>query len=82
MTVDRGAGRIPLYEQVTQALAQDLSSDDTYTPGSRFLTEREVCERFSVSTTTAVRALNALVADGLLVRRQGSGTFVADRSSA
>ncbi|MEQ4207777.1 GntR family transcriptional regulator [Actinopolymorpha sp. B9G3] len=81
MTVARGAGRIPLYEQVTQALAEDLSNN-TYTPGSRFLTEREVCERFGVSTTTAVRALNALVGDGLLVRRQGSGTFVADRPPA
>ncbi|MEQ7008123.1 GntR family transcriptional regulator [Actinopolymorpha sp. B17G11] len=81
MTVERGAGRIPLYEQVTQALAEDLSNN-TYTPGGRFLTEREVCERFGVSTTTAVRALNALVGDGLLVRRQGSGTFVADRPPA
>ncbi|MEQ7124117.1 GntR family transcriptional regulator [Actinopolymorpha sp. B11F2] len=81
MTVERGAGRIPLYEQVTQALAENLSNN-AYTPGSRFLTEREVCERFGVSTTTAVRALNALVGDGLLVRRQGSGTFVADRPPA
>ncbi|MGH3489198.1 MAG: substrate-binding domain-containing protein [Actinopolymorphaceae bacterium] len=82
MTVERGAGRIPLYEQVKQALADDLSQDATYAPGSRFLTEREVCARFGVSTTTAVRALNALVGDGLLLRRQGSGTFVADGSSA
>jgi GntR family transcriptional regulator, arabinose operon transcriptional repressor len=79
MSVERGAGRAPLYEQVKQALAEVLRTDSAYAPGSRFLTEREVCERFGVSTTTAVRALNALVGAGLLLRRQGSGTFVADR---
>ena len=77
MTVERGAGQAPLYLQVKQALAEWIGQD-AYVPGARFVTEREVCERFGVSTTTAVRALNELVAEGLLVRRQGSGTFVAD----
>ncbi|MBM7787368.1 GntR family transcriptional regulator [Tenggerimyces flavus] len=77
MSVERGVGRGPLYLQVKQALAE-LVGQDGYAPGARFVTEREVCERFGVSTTTAVRALNELVAERLLVRRQGSGTFVAD----
>jgi GntR family transcriptional regulator of arabinose operon len=77
LTVDRGAGRAPLYLQVKQALAELVGQGD-HVAGARFVTEREVCERFGVSTTTAVRALNELVAEGLLVRRQGSGTFVAD----
>ena len=76
MSVERGPGRVPLYQQVKQALTDAVARGD-HAPGTRFLTEREVCERFGVSTTTAVRALNALVAEGLLVRRQGSGTFVA-----
>jgi hypothetical protein len=33
-----------------------------------------------VSTTTAVRALGELVADGVVVRRRGRGTFVAERA--
>jgi GntR family transcriptional regulator of arabinose operon len=35
-----------------------------------------------VSTTTAVRALNELVAEGVVVRRRGRGTFVAQRTPA
>ncbi len=77
MKVERGAGRVPLYQQVKESLRAAVTRGD-HPPGARFVTEREVCERFGVSTTTAVRALNALVAEGLLVRRQGSGTFVAD----
>jgi DNA-binding LacI/PurR family transcriptional regulator len=76
MSVERGTGRVPLYRQVKQSLASSVERGE-YAPGARFVTEREVCERFGVSTTTAVRALNELVAEGLLVRRQGSGTFVA-----
>lgn len=76
--MERADGR-PLYQQVRQALLELLASGD-YEPGTRFLTEREVCERFGVSTTTAVRALNDLVAAGALIRRQGSGTFVSEPS--
>jgi DNA-binding LacI/PurR family transcriptional regulator len=44
-----------------------------------FITQREIVERFGVSTTTAIRALNELVTDGVVVRRRGRGTFVAQR---
>jgi len=47
-----------------------------------FITQREIVERFGVSTTTAIRALNELVADGVVVRRRGRGTFVAERPAA
>ncbi len=49
-----------------------------YAPDQPFVTQREIVARYGVSTTTAVRALNDLVADGLVVRRRGVGTFVAD----
>lgn len=68
----------PLYYRVKESLLDEIMQGG-YPPGSRFLTEREVCSRFGVSTTTAVRALNELVRDGQLVRRQGSGTFIADQ---
>lgn len=51
-------------------------------PDRPFISQREVCERFGVSTTTAVKALNDLVVEGVLVRRQGSGTFVAPPAPA
>lgn len=68
----------PLYSRVMVEL-RTLIARNEYEAGQLFITQREVCERYGVSMTTAVRALNALVAEGLLVRRQGVGTFVADR---
>ncbi|MDN5697844.1 MAG: GntR family transcriptional regulator, partial [Rubrobacter sp.] len=39
--------------------------------------ERSLCEMFEVSRVTLRRALDELAREGYLVRRQGSGTFVA-----
>ena len=39
--------------------------------------ERSLCEAFGVSRVTLRRALDELAREGYLVRRQGSGTFVA-----
>ncbi|MBD0420224.1 GntR family transcriptional regulator [Streptomyces sp. TRM S81-3] len=49
-----------------------------YRPDAPFTTRREICERFEVSMGTAVRVLNELVQEGVLVRRRGRGTFVAE----
>ena len=45
-------------------------------PGAKFLTEREIAERFGTSRPTANKALSTLVSAGLLEFRQGAGTFV------
>ena len=76
MTAEDSA--LPRYQQVKQEL-RDAIARREYTPDRPFITQRQVCERFGVSTTTAVRALNDLVAEGILTRQQGRGTFVADR---
>jgi DNA-binding LacI/PurR family transcriptional regulator len=70
----------PLYQQVKRTLLAAISRGE-YEPDQPFITQREVCERYGVSTTTAVRALGELVADGVLVRHRGKGTFVADRTT-
>lgn len=68
--------RSPLYQQIKQALRAEIDAG-RFDPAVPFVTQREVCERFGVSSITAVRALNDLVAEGVLVRRRGLGTFVA-----
>jgi DNA-binding LacI/PurR family transcriptional regulator len=67
-----------LFAWVKSAL-RDAISRGEYSPDQAFITQREIVERFGVSTTTAVRALNDLVAEGLVVRHRGRGTFVAER---
>lgn len=79
--VDEGRGqsdrRVLLYRQVEDTLRAEVAAG-AFNPGERFITQREICERFGVSMITAVRALNDLAAEGVLVRRRGIGTFVAE----
>lgn len=46
-------------------------------PGQPVPSERELCEHFGVSRMTVRQAIDTLVVDGVLVRQQGRGTFVA-----
>ena len=49
-----------------------------YQPGTAVPTERELAELANTSRTTVRQALSELVTEGRLVRRQGSGTYVAE----
>lgn len=66
--------RDPLYKQVTDALVELI--DREFSPGDRFLSEREVSDRFEISRTTANKALSNLVIEGVIEFRTGVGTFV------
>ena len=81
MGVDHSRGEPPpgmtLFAWVTSSLRATIARGE-FTPDEPFVTQREIVERFGVSTTTAVRALNDLVAEGLVVRHRGRGTFVAE----
>ena len=63
-----------MYQQLNQRLRTALS--DEYRGGEKFLTEREISQRFAVSRATANKALASLVSEGLLEFRRGVGTFV------
>jgi GntR family transcriptional regulator len=64
----------PLYLQLLDRLREDLSMRQ---PGARIDSEPQLARRFGVSRFTVTRAIEILVRDGLLTRRQGLGTFVA-----
>jgi len=68
----------PLYLQLQKALRHAITTkvliaDDVIPP------ERDLAEDFDVSRITIRKALDGLVAEGLLTRRRGAGTFVASR---
>ncbi len=68
----------PLYLQLEAALRDALASD-TWKAGEAMPPERELAEQFGVSRLTLRKALERLEAQGLVQRRQGSGTYVAPR---
>jgi GntR family transcriptional regulator len=68
---------IPLYVQIAEALLGQIESGELL-PGSRLPSERELSERLGVTRMTLRQALDVLSRQGLLNRRQGDGTYVAE----
>lgn len=68
--------RNPLYAKVEEALASDISAR-ILPPDSQLPPEDRLIERFGVSRTTVRKAIENLVARGLVEIRRGKGTFVA-----
>lgn len=68
------------YLQLRNALARQISAGK-WEPGSRLPPEEKLVSMSGLSLGTVQRALRLLVEDGLLVRKQGLGTFVASESA-
>ena len=65
-----------------QLMAQELRERCRRLPGgSRLDTVRRLMEEYATSQRTVEQVLNELAADGLLVRRPGSGWYVRDNSA-
>ena len=63
------------YAVIRNRLAERISE---MTIGDQLPTEPELCDEFEVSRITIRRAMDELASEGLVVREQGRGTFVAD----
>ena len=66
----------PLYSQTRALLERSLEAGE-WQPGDAIPSEQELARRYGVSQGTVRKAIQALAADNLVVRRQGKGTFVA-----
>ena len=71
-------GRGPLYRRLQDALRRAIETS-VLGPQEALPPERELASELSVSRITVRKALDGLVADGLLTRKQGAGTFVSGR---
>ena len=69
----------PLYIQAVDAL-YELLGQGAYAAGQLLPAETVLATRLGVSRSTIREALGQLEKDGLIVRKQGVGTFVAPRS--
>ena len=68
---------LPLYVQIAEGLLDQIESGQLH-PGDRLPPERELSETLGVSRLTLRRALQVLEGRGLLSRRQGAGTYIAE----
>lgn len=70
----------PAYRQVADRLRMPIESGE-WPPGHKLPSESELMEQFGVSRVTVRLAVGALRAEGLIVTRQGRGSFVRDREA-
>lgn len=67
---------VPLYKQIANIIAQDIKNGK-YSYGDRLPSELTLKDVFGVSRITVRAAIAELIDEGLLVRSQGKGTFIA-----
>ncbi len=70
----------PLYIRLQKQIREAIQSGDL--PGGGALpSERDLCAKYDLSRVTIRKALDGLVDEGLLERRQGAGTFVSEHNA-
>lgn len=69
----------PLYKEVKRQIMAELINGE-WKPGAAIPAEKKLAERFLVSIGTIRKAIDELVAENILIRQQGRGTFVASHN--
>lgn len=67
--------RLPRYQQLRDDLVRRIAAGE-WAPEQAISTEVELSQFYGVSTGTLRKAIDLLVAEGVLTRTQGKGTFV------
>ncbi|MFY9524835.1 MAG: GntR family transcriptional regulator [Limnochordia bacterium] len=68
---------IPLYHQLKEILREQIANR-AYKPHQQIPSEPELQRMYGLSRATIRKAIDGLVREGLVYRRHGKGTFVAD----
>jgi GntR family transcriptional regulator of arabinose operon len=77
----KGGGMIRhKYREILEKIQGDITSG-RYKPGQRLPSEAELVRRYGASRMTVFRAMHELQSMGIVTRRVGSGTYVAQNSS-
>lgn len=66
---------VPLYYQLKEIIIESINKGE-YGVGDIIPSENQLCKMYNVSRSTSQKALDELVHEGILTRKQGVGTFV------
>lgn len=75
-SIDFGSN-IPYYIQLINILKERIDQGE-WKPGDQIASEPDLCEKFGVSRTVVRQALREMELEGLIFRRKGKGTFIAE----
>ncbi|RAR43080.1 substrate-binding domain-containing protein [Paenibacillus sp. MDMC362] len=67
----------PMYEQIFNEMKRKISTH-IFRIGDKVPSEKELADEYGVSRITSKKALDMLAAEGVIVRKPGKGSFVAD----
>lgn len=76
--ISPAAGK-PLYEQIIDGVKREISAG-RLKPGTQLPSFRELAEQLLVSVITVKRSYEELERQGIIYRKQGLGTFVAEHA--
>jgi GntR family transcriptional regulator len=71
----------PLYDQIVEGMKQEISAG-RIPPGAPVPSIRKLAQQLLVSVITVKRAYEELEREGVIYRKQGLGTFVAEDALA
>jgi len=67
--------KVPKYQEVAEWLKESIAAG-VFMPGGKLISEPGLCKKFGISRHTARAAIAILEQDGIVSRKQGSGTYV------
>lgn len=71
-------GAEKLSDRVTMDIMEMITVRQRFKPGDKLPNENELSEELGVSRTTLREAVNNLVAQNVLEKKRGKGTFVVE----
>ncbi|MCI8659694.1 MAG: GntR family transcriptional regulator [Lachnospiraceae bacterium] len=69
---------VPLYQQLSDEIKAQINGGKLKA-GDRLMTEAELSQQYEVSRITVRKAIELLVDEGYVMRKQGIGTFIAEK---
>ncbi len=68
------------YKQLRELLRQEIDNEKLK-PGDKIPPEDEIAKKYGVSLGTVRQAEAELANEGLILRKQGKGTFIAEKKA-